>query len=504
MSAGKIVVVGAGMAGLVAALRLANAGCDVTICEAAATPGGKLREMVPGGVAIDAGPTVFTLKPVFEAIFASVGERLDEHLTLAPLERLARHGWEDGAVLDLFADRAQSEAAIGDFAGAAAAQGYREFAKRSAEVFETLDLSFMRRPQPGLLGLMRHADLRGLMQISPFTTLWEELGKYFSDPKLRQLFGRYATYCGASPFTAPATLLLIAHAEQRGVWTIAGGMHKLASVLAGLAAARGAKFRYGSKVAEITARAGKVSGVALAGGEVIAADAVIANADLAALDAGIFGAAAKTGVAGMMSGAKRSLSAMTWAMTGSGRGFELAHHNVFFSKDYKAEFAAIAAGRLPDDPTVYVCAPQPGAYFCLINAPANGDARTAQGGAEKCLSLVLNKLQRCGLTLTPDATAQTGPEEFNRLFPATGGALYGRALTGWRDSFQRPGSKTRLPGLYLAGGSVHPGPGLPMAALSGSLAAMEILAARGSTRISGAAAMPGGISTPSAMTAPTR
>lgn len=503
MSAHKIVVVGAGMAGLVAALRLAHAGLDVTVCEAAATPGGKLREMVAGGVAIDAGPTVFTLKPIFEAIFASVGERLDEHLTLTPLERLARHGWEDGTVLDLFADSARSEAAIGDFAGAAAAQGYREFAKRSAEVFETLDLSFMRRPQPGLLGLMRHADLRGLMQISPFTTLWEELGKYFANPKLRQLFGRYATYCGASPFTAPATLLLIAHAEQRGVWTIAGGMHKLASVLAGLAAARGAVFRYGSKVTEITTRGGKVSGVELAGGEVIAADAVIANADLAALDAGFFGAAAKSAVAGMMSGAKRSLSAMTWAITGSSTGFELAHHNVFFSKDYKAEFATIAAGRLPDDPTVYVCAPQPGAYFCLINAPANGDAHTAQG-EEECLSLLLNKLQRCGLTLTPEATVRTGPKEFNQLFPATGGALYGRALTGWRDSFQRPGSKTRLPGLYLAGGSVHPGPGLPMAALSGSLAAMEILAAPGSTRISGAAAMPGGISTPSAMTAPTR
>jgi 1-hydroxycarotenoid 3,4-desaturase len=503
MNAHKVVVIGAGIGGLVAALRLAHAGCDVTVCEAAGTPGGKLREMVAGGVAIDAGPTVFTLKPIFEAIFASVGERLEDHLALTQLDCLARHGWEDGTKLDLFGDTTQSEAAIGEFAGAEAAHGYRAFSKRSAEVFETLDLSFMQRQQPGLLGLMRHADLRGLMKISPFTTLWDELGKYFTNPKLRQLFGRYATYCGASPFTAPATLLLIAHAEQRGVWTIEGGMHRLARVLAALAQARGAAFRYDSKVAEISAQAGKVSGVVLANGEVIAADAVIANPDVAALDAGYFGANAKAAVAGMLNGAKRSLSAMTWAIKGSASGFELAHHNVFFARDYKAEFDAMAAGRIPEDPTVYVCAPEPGAYFCLINAPANGDAPDAQGDDE-CLRLMLNKLQRCGLTLTPEAVARTGPTTFNQLFPATGGALYGRALTGWRDSFQRPGSKTRLPGLYLAGGSVHPGPGLPMAAFSGALAAAEILHAPGSSKIFAPGVMPGGMSTRSAMTAPTR
>jgi 1-hydroxycarotenoid 3,4-desaturase len=349
----KITLIGAGIGGLVAGSQLAHAGCEVTICEAAASPGGKLREMVAGGVAIDAGPTVFTLKPIFEAIFASLGERLEDHLALTPLDCLARHGWEDGTRLDLFGDTARSEAAIGAFAGAEGARGYREFAKRSQQVFETLDLSFMQRPQPGLLGLMRHADLRGLMQISPFTNLWDELGKYFTNPKLRQLFGRYATYCGASPFTAPATLLLIAHAEQRGVWTIKGGMHNLARVLAELAKARGAVLRYDSKVAEITCKNGKVSGVVLANGEVMDADAVIANADVAALDAGCFGSAAKAAVSGMMKNAKRSLSAMTWGIKGAASGFDLAHHNVFFARDYKAEFDAIAAGRIPDDPTVY-------------------------------------------------------------------------------------------------------------------------------------------------------
>lgn len=499
MASQKIIVVGAGIGGLVAALQLAHAGREVTICEAAATPGGKLREVVAGGLAIDAGPTVFTLKPIFEAIFASVGERLEDHVSLQTLDCLARHGWEDGSMLDLFADPAQSEAAIGTFAGAAAARGYQDFARRSAEVFETLDLSFMQRPQPGMLGLMRHADLRGLMKISPFTNLWDELSRYFSDPKLRQLFGRYATYCGSSPFTAPATLLLIAHAEQRGVWQIAGGMHGLAKALAGLVEARGATIRYQSKVAEITSSGGKVSGVTLASGEPISADIVIANADVAALDCGYFGAPAKAAVTGMMSGAKRSLSALTLAVKGNVSGFELAHHNVFFSADYRAEFSDIAQGRLPADPTVYVCAAQPGAYFCLINAPANGDTLAIRGD-EEWLKLVLNKLQRCGLTLTPQAVVSTSAQDFNLLYPATGGALYGRALTGWRDSFQRPGSQTKLPGLYLAGGSVHPGPGLPMAALSGAMAANEILRSPGLNKISTPAGMRGGISMRSAMT----
>lgn len=499
MASRKIIVIGAGISGLVAGLRLAHAGCDVTICETAATPGGKLREVVAGGMAIDAGPTVFTLKPVFEAIFASVGERLDEHVTLRKLDCLARHGWDDGSKLDLFGDSAQSEAAIGAFAGVAAARGYRDFARRSAEVFETLDLSFMQRPQPGLLGLMRHADWRGLVKISPFSNLWDELGRYFSEPKLRQLFARYATYCGASPFTAPATLLLIAHAEQRGVWQIEGGMHGLAKALAKLVEARGGVLRYERKVVEITKEQGKASGVKLASGEVMEADIVIANADVSALDAGYFGVVAKAAVEGMMKGAGRSLSALTFAVKGSAKGFELAHHNVFFSDDYRAEFNDIAQGRLPADPTVYVCAPQPGGYFCLINAPANGDTPGLRGDDE-CFSLVMDKLKRCGLELSPQAVVRTGVREFSQLYPATGGALYGRALTGWRDSFRRPGSRTKLPGLYLAGGSVHPGPGLPMAALSGAMAAEAVLQSLDSGRIFAPAAMRGGMSMRSAMT----
>jgi 1-hydroxycarotenoid 3,4-desaturase len=440
---------------------------------------------------------VFTLRPVFEAIFAMAGARLEEHLTLEPLDCLARHAWEDGATLDLFADTEKSAAAIADFAGAPAAAGFRAFAARGAKIFETLDFSFMQTHQPRLAGLIRNAGpahLGGLLNLSPFSTMWDELGRYFPNPRLRQLFARYATYCGSSPFSAPATLMLIAHAERLGVWRIAGGMFRLAEILVRLAEARGAIFRFGAKVTDIVTRNNRVCGVR-AGGELLAADAVIANADLAAINAGYLGPAARDAVAGMMKNATRSLSALTWAISGTADGFALAHHNVFFSNDYKAEFAEIAARKLPGDPTIYICAPKPGEFFCLVNAPPVGDSgNPTEAEEDACFNIVLKKLQRCGLTLTPRAMKKTGPQAFEAMFQATGGALYGRALAGWRDSFARPGAKTKLPGFYLAGGAIHPGPGLPMAAISGRLAATRLLEDFRSTRTSFQVDMPGGTS----------
>jgi 1-hydroxycarotenoid 3,4-desaturase len=503
MAQRKIIVIGAGIGGLVAAAQLAHAGLDVTVCEAATAAGGKLRELSVGGVAIDAGPTVFTLRPIFEAIFAAMGEQLDQHVSLVPLDCLARHAWEDGARLDLFTDTERNVAAISAFAGLAAAQGYRKFARRSAEIFATLDASFMQRQQPGLLGLLRHAAPAhgaGLLQLAPFSSLWDELGWYFVNPKLRQLFARYATYCGCSPYDAPATLMLVAHAEQRGVWRIIGGMYRLAEALVKLAEARGAVFHYNCPVAEVTAHHGRASGVKLVSGEVLAADVVITNADLSALSAGCFGDASRSAVSGLTKGAKRSLSAVTWTIKGKASGIDLAHHNVFFANDYAAEFTAIKAGTLPADPTIYICAPHKDAFFCLIDAPASGDQSRPTGHEEEqCLSVILAKLQKCGLRLEPSAMIRTGPKMFNHLFPASGGALYGRALTGWRDSFRRPGCTTKLPGLYLAGGAIHPGPGLPMAAMSGRLAATRILLDLALRNSSNRVVMLGGMSTRSVM-----
>jgi 1-hydroxycarotenoid 3,4-desaturase len=493
----RVVVVGAGIGGLVAALELVARGCEVIVIERAAGVGGKMREVVVGGRPIDAGPTVLTLRRVLDEIFADAGARVDDHLTLHRAEILARHAWSDGSRFDLHADVDRSAEAVRDLAGLAEARRFRQFCARAREVFTTLDEPFMRNASPSVDHLLRGVGVRGLgrlWQIKPFTSLWRELGGYFHDPRLRQLFGRYATYVGSSPFEAPATLMLVAHVEQDGVWLVEGGMHRVARALAELATARGATFRLETEARAILTAKGRAAGVELAEGERIDADAVLFNGDVAALATGLLGEPARAAVD--PPGA-RSLSAITWTLLATTDGFPLHHHNVFFSTDYSAEFEAIFHhGRIPDEPTVYVCAQDRGPgrtvspdgrerLLCLINAPACGDRhRFEPEEIARCEERSFALLQRCGLRVTwqPEQASVTTPETFHRLFPGTGGALYGRASHGWRTSFERPTARSRLPGLYLAGGSVHPGPGVPMAATSGRLAARTILADLASTR----------------------
>jgi len=514
MGTGRVAVIGGGVGGLVAALELACAGLEVTVLERAATPGGKLREVAVAGRRLDAGPTVFTMRWVFEAIFANAGTALSDHLTLTPASVLARHAWSSDQRLDLFADLERSADAIGRFAGAAEARGFRAFSAEARRIYATLEAPFIRGARPSMGSLVREAGVLALWGIRPFDTMWKALSQHFGDARLRQLFGRYATYCGSSPFLAPATLMLVAHVEQDGVWLVEGGMHRIAQALAGLAAARGASLRYGAEAAEVTLERGRVSGVRLADGERVAADAVVVNADAGAVAAGLLGAGVR-GAAPAVAARERSYSAVTWATVARTEGFPLMRHNVFFSGDYAAEFHDLAAGALPREPTVYLCAqdrgddcvswdaPLPGSerLLCLVNAPPTGDARAPTAmEIEQCADRSCRLMAQSGLMLTQEATETTGPEGFHRLFPGTGGALYGPAVHGATATFKRAGARTRVPGLYLAGGSTHPGAGVPMAALSGRLAAASLLADLGpgrrvSTSRSRMGATPGGMST---------
>lgn len=507
MSHHRVVIVGAGMAGLSSALALAATGVEVTLLERGQAPGGKIRQL--GG--IDSGPTVFTMRWVFEELFAQAALNFADHVSLQALPILARHAWDERSQLDLFADEERSVAAIGAFAGAAEAARYRSFCRDTKRIYDILETPFLRAGRPSMAALLGANGFRGLFdlpEIKPFSSMAAALAQYFHDPRLRQLFGRYATYCGSSPYLAPATLMLIAHVERDGVWSIQGGMHALAQALAGAATSLGVRFRYDSEVCEVLVANGRATGVALRCGERIDADAVIVNADVSAVAGGLFGQAAGRSAPAIPPRA-RSLSAMTWSLVARTSGFALSRHNVFFSRDYPAEFDAIfKRDALPDEPTVYVCAQDRNdddaavggeeRLLVLINAPANGDRHIYSSmEVERCAQATFGVLERCGLTIagSPPHSQVTTPTDFNKLFPATGGALYGRSSHGWTASFQRPGVRTKLPGLYLAGGSVHPGPGVPMAALSGRAAAACLLADLTSRAPSRATAMRGGMST---------
>jgi len=274
----RVVIVGAGIGGLSAAIPLCDQGFNVTVVETAPTPGGKLSQTDIGGKAIDVGPTVFTMRWVFEDLFASVGRNLADHLNLTRSDILARHSWPDGSTFDLFADLERSVDAVGTLAGAAEASRFRDFSARAALIYRVLERPFMTVDKPNLfkltidIGLHRPRDQWAIM---PYRSMWDELGHYFHDPRLRQLVGRYATYCGASPFKAPATMMLIAHVEQQGVWRVEGGMQQIPRALAALATELGATIRYDAPVARIETTHGRASGVILASGERIEADIVI-------------------------------------------------------------------------------------------------------------------------------------------------------------------------------------------------------------------------------------
>jgi 1-hydroxycarotenoid 3,4-desaturase len=214
---------------------------------------------------------------------------------------------------------------------------------------------------------------------------------------------------------------------------------------------------------------------------------VIANADVATLASGALGDASQKAVRAPRP-ALRSLSAITWAIVGRTAGFPLAHHNVFFSGDYPAEFEALfGQRRLAADPTVYVCAQDRVAHddqalegderlFVIVNAPAAADtAALTTKEVERCERAMFSRLAKAGLAIAPRAMVVTTPSSFEQLAPGTGGSIYGAAAHGPFSALARPSSQTKLPGLFLAGGSVHPGPGVPMAALCGRTAARAVL-----------------------------
>lgn len=501
-------IIGAGIGGLASALRLAHAGAQVTVLERHTAPGGKMRTMASAAGPVDAGPTVLTMKPVFEQLFADVGARLEDHVTLVRESLLARHFWRDGTRLDLMADHGASVENVGTAFGPRAAQQFERFCARAQQLFEGFDAPMMQTAAPSLTSLTsavlrRPALIRAM---APHQTLSQMLASSFSEPKLAQLFARYATYVGGLPQTSPAILALIWEAERRGVWHVQGGMHRLAQAVAKLAAQKGAVVRYNTHVQRIELSDGAACAVHTAAGR-MPVDAVLFNGDPRALAKGHLGPDMATALSAQAT-EPRSLSAQVQAFAAQvPADFPLAAHNVFFADNPRGEYTPLGKGALQSDPTLYICAQdrfggvQPEGqerFEIILNAPPAPDhAPHPPQENDQCQTLIFNRLAAFGLTFNPapDTRTLTGPRGFDALFPGSNGSLYGRSPAGMMAAFQRPTTRTAVPGLYLVGGGVHPGAGVPMATLCAAHVAAAMISDLNLTSTCRPVATLGGMST---------
>ena len=480
----QIVVIGAGIGGLAAAIRLAAAGHAVTVFEALPRAGGKAGIAEHDGVTFDTGPTLLTMPEVFDDLFRAAGTSLAEQVRLVDPLPAFRYLWPDGAAVDLHRTPDASVAAVSAALGSRAGAEFERYLAYTKGIWEAANGTFVSGSAPTLGTLLRMgpATLAKFAKIDPMRSMKRAVDSFVSEPHLRDICLRFATYNGSDPRVAPATLNCIGWVELGlGGWGIDGGLYALVSALEATSKRLGVAFVYGQAVAKISKTGGRADGVVLRGGEAVAANAVVVNADAAHLYRALLPEGTRPGQL-----LAPSTSGMTVVLQAEAQA-KRAPHTVLFPSDYGREFADMFdRGQAPEEPTLYLCA-QSHAHgrsgwataepvFAMANAPA--EPLDGETGAEGWVAFEARMLKRgidAGLLSAGDAVVwRRSPRELAATFPDTRGALYGAASNDRFAAFRRPAnSAPQLDGLFLASGSAHPGGGLPLCALSGRRAAVE-------------------------------
>ncbi len=478
------------------AARLSAQGHEVTVLEQASRAGGKVQTYRREGFAFDTGPSLLTLPAVYRDLFLKtpVGRRgasLEDNVDLQGLDPAFGYRWADGATAVLPGSNSNRVAsALGEALGGAAEAEWQRFSRRAADLWSVTRVPFLESPLSGPRDLLPHLrSWSNLKTVAPWRTLRGLGEQYFSDPRLVTLLDRYATYTGSDPRRAPAALAVIPFVEQTfGAWHVGGGIGALADALHQRCVARGITFRFGADVAALRTTAAGVQGVTLTSGERVDADLVVSDADATHLYAALIDHPSAAGVLKRLRHATPSLSGFVLLLALRGRTPGLQHHNVLFPDNYDAEFDAVF-GRRPrpvDDPTVYVCAPDDPAmrpdddheaWFVLVNAPRHDPGRGVDWNdaelVDRYRDRVLDVLAARGMDVRPRllwAETRT-PADLERDTRSPGGSIYGTSSNGRRAAFFRASNRSPVPGLYLVGGSAHPGGGLPLVGLSAAIVA---------------------------------
>ena len=494
----RVLVIGAGIGGMSAAIRLAKAGHQVEIFEGSDQVGGKCRTKWIGSVAFDTGPTLLTLPAVYRDLFISTGDSLDSVLDLVPVNPSFDYRFANGdSVVFENLSRLQTLGAIRGAFGEKSALDWNSLMLRAERMWDVSRTPFIESELNSLFSLAKRPSfLRDLQTIAPWKSLRSLVKEISPDQRLQYIVDRYATYSGSDPRRAPAVLLSIAFVEEAfGAWHIRGGVGKLALAMNDRAMELGIKIHLNAQVVAINQKQGRATGITLKDAMVIEAEIVVANADATQVYSSLLAEPLP-----QLRKPRRALRKASPSLSGFSiylalkrdtRAKQLRHHTVLFPANYDAEFDAIFSKGIPvEDPAIYICAPQDSemvkdqsseGWSILINAPRhslNGagwnwnDPIFAQEYSQK----IINRIEAHGYAIRNRLLRMDirTPADLEGEVMAPGGSIYGTSSNGVRSAFTRARNRSPIKGLFCVGGSAHPGGGLPLVGISAEIVAKAI------------------------------
>jgi len=484
MPSKRVLIIGAGIAGIAAAIRLALKGYAVEVFEANSYPGGKLSEVVQDSYRFDAGPSLLTMPQYIDELFTLAGKNPSHYFTYQKLDTVCKYFYADGAVLNAFAN---TEKFIVEAASVTAEteSAIARHIQNSQKIYDITDKVFLQGSLHRLKNYLTYDALNALVslpQIDTLRTMHRANQSFFKGERMVQFFDRYATYNGSNPYAAPATLNIIPHLEQHyGAYFPTGGIHAITDSLVKLAESLGAKFRYNSPVEKIIINRDKAEGVKV-NGELIAGDIIISNMDVYFTYKRLLSAYTYLHPEKVLR-QERSSSALVfyWGINKQFRQLDL--HNIFFSADYRAEFDAIWKSKsIYHDPTVYLNITSkykpddaPAGcenWFTMINVPANDGqdwdmfiAKSRQNIIKKLSEALGEDVERLIVS-----ECLLDPRAIENKTSSYQGSIYGTSSNSRFSAFLRhPNRSSKIKNLYFCGGSVHPGGGIPLCLLSAKI-----------------------------------
>ncbi len=477
------------MGGLAVAARLAAKGHVVTVYEQWRGPGGKNAGLEREGFRFDLGPSTLTLPAVYRDLFLKTGRSLEDSVDLQEVDPAFGYHFADGSSVTLpGAGVGACANALQDALGGDAGHEWRALLRRAGDIWSLTRSDVLGRSLDGYRDLLPLAkSARSLRTVAPWQTL-RSLGRStLQDPRLRMILDRYATYTGSDPRQAPAALATIPFVEQTfGVWHVGGGLHGLSYALHQRCLDLGVNFHFDTAVDRILTDDRGVTGVVTTTGSA-PADIVVADADARTVYDQLLDDPRTRTARQRLSRMQPSFSGFVLLLAVEGATPGIRHHNVWFPQDYDSEFDGLFAAQptpLPD-PAIYACVPDDPtmrpdgteSWFVLINAPAHDpDQLDWNAHREDYADHILEVLARRGVDLRGRLRWREirTPADLERTTASPGGSIYGMSSNGRLSTILRPSNRTAVPGLFLVGGSAHPGGGLPLVGMGAEIVAEEI------------------------------